>query len=129
MTALAIDWRDQRSVPPPLDMWAEARAAVPQAEDFTARHQRGTVTLPWTINPVPGERQGDVLPAWVCCDPACGGVELDEWSLDREHGCCDPHRTGQQAVRGWHRVGLGRAGFRGFTHGPYAPYWAPDGAP
>jgi len=125
-----LTWWDQDDAPRPLDMWAHVRAIVPDIDDHTARHRRGTVTLPWEINPEPGERLGDVVPAWVCCDPACAGVELDEVSLEREHFCCDPHTfVGQRTfIRGRHRADVGRVDATGYEHGPYTPYWRPDGA-
>lgn len=113
--------------PEPLDTWAAVRAQIPDTDDHAARHRRGVVRLPYEINPEPGERAGDLAEAWVCCDPACAGVELNQWDLDRNHGCCDRQMfVGQRSfVRGRHRVGLGRVHFHGYYHGPYTAYWEP----
>lgn len=111
--------------PAPLDMWADARAQAPDTDDHQARHRRGVVRLPYDL----GEhgQAGQLVDAWVCCDPACGGVELGEHVLDINHGCCDVHRfVGQGALqRGHHRVGLGTVHFTGHHHGPHTPYWQP----
>jgi len=47
-------------------------------------HQRGWVRLPWDI--ASGDKAGDILPAYVCC--RCGGVELGQFPLENNHGCC-----------------------------------------
>src|SRR5687768_11072396 len=76
--------------PAPLDIWAEVRVQAPDTDDHAARHQRGVVRLPWDLGP--DALAGALVPAWVCCDPACGGVELGEAVLEINHGCCTPRR-------------------------------------
>lgn len=98
-----------------LDLWATARAQAPDVDDHAARHQRGVVRLPYDLG-YPGHHTGDLRPAWVCCDPACAGVELGEYVLDLNHGCCDPAG----------HVGLGRVNHPGYYHGPYTAHWLPS---
>ena len=113
----------------PLDLWAAARTQAPDVDDHTARHRRGLVRLPYDLGEHSGGFAGQLVEAWVCCDPVCGGVELGAAVLDINHGCCElPRFVGQRAAgRGLHRVGHGRVGFRGFYHGPLTPYWQPEG--
>jgi hypothetical protein len=119
--------------PPPatdLDLWWHAlRIAAPDTDDFTARHRRGHVVLPWDLGEAGAP--GQPVPAWVCCDPACGGVELGESVLEINHSCCTPLRCRCDACVGaWrparrHMAGLGRAHFTGWHHGPYTAFWEP----
>ena len=101
----------------PLDVWAALRAATAPdlIDDYVSHHRCGYVVLPYEINPDPGEREGDIVEAWVCCDPACAGVELDPWSLERNHMCCHEHTVTQRKCKA-------RAGR---YHGPFTTYWQP----
>lgn len=101
---------------------------APDTDDHAARHQRGMVRLPYDLGEHSGGHAGDLVPAWVCCDPLCGGVELGEHVLDINHGCCDLARfRGQRAFeRGRHRAGLGRIHFTGRHHGPFTEHWLPE---
>jgi hypothetical protein len=47
-------------------------------------HQRGYVRMPYTT--AGGTKVGTVVPAWVCC--RCGGVEVGQFPLGINHGCC-----------------------------------------
>lgn len=113
--------------------WAAQRITVPDTTDWTARHRRGAVRLPWTIGE---QREGDLVPAWVCCDPACGGVELGDATLQLNHACCGvclcnglPTFKGAPAERrGMCRAGFGTLHYRGWFHGPFTPFWEPGGA-
>ena len=99
--------------------WAAQRIAAPDTDDHTDRHQRGVVRLPWTLEPHPA---GTLRPAWVCCDPACGGVELGEFVLNLNHGCCKP-----SYVNGPWFVSRSCRSRGGFHHGPYTAWWEPAG--
>lgn len=101
---------------------------APDVDDHTARHQRGAILLPYRVHDADA---GDLVAAWVCCDPACGGVEGGPHVLDINHGCCDLPRLGTQRapVRGRHRVGLGTVHFTGRHHGPLTQHWLPDASP
>lgn len=119
--------------PPPSpdrDLWWQAqRITVPDTGDWTARHRRGVVRLPWDL----GDRvAGQLVDAWVCCDPACGGVELNAAVLDLNHLCCDRipccPKHPEPRWRAEHHVGLGTVGFTGSYHGWFTPYWEPGGA-
>lgn len=107
---------------PPLDVWAGHRLPAPNTADFDQRHQRGVVRLPWEINPDPGERKGDLVPAWICC--GCGGVEIDEWSLEHAHSCCS--RLYPRTAKRPHRPDGRCMHPDGGTPGRYAPYWIPS---
>lgn len=118
--------------PPPGDLWRDAlRIAVPDVDDFDARHCRGVVRLPHDVSDA---RAGQLVDAWVCCDPGCGGVELTEAVLQLNHGCCGvasyrgvPVCLGDEPEqRGRHRVGLGTLHYRGWHHGPFTAYWEPE---
>jgi len=118
--------------PPPAperDLWWEAlRIAAPDTDDHAARHRRGKVRLPYDLGP--DEPAGMLVDAWVCCDPACGGVELGEYVLEINHGCCVPVRCcAEHAARGRHSRGRRHRTGRGVTyyHGPFTPFWEPDG--
>lgn len=108
-------WFDPPS--PPMDTWAAVRADTrPEVvDDFISHHRRGVVVLPYEINPDPGEREGDVVEAWVCCDPACAGVELSPHTLDLNHHCCHPMTAVQRKCKAR----------EGYYHGPYTAYWQP----
>lgn len=58
-----------------------------------AEHQHGWVVLPYTTAAL--GTLGDVVPAWVCC--RCGGVELNSFGLENNHGCCR-HWMGRNGV-------------------------------
>lgn len=113
--------------------WAAQRITVPDTTDWTARHRRGSVRLPWAIGDEPA---GTAVAAWVCCDPACGGVELGDHVLQLNHACCGANLcaglpTFQGALpelRGIHR-GAGTSHGRGWYHGPFTAWWEPAGAP
>ena len=118
--------------PPPApdrDLWWHAqRIAAPDGADFTARHRRGHVVLPYDLGEHSGGFAGDRVEAWVCCDPQCGGVELGEAALETNHCCCPSPRYA--ASTGWaprrrHMVGRGRLRFAGFYHGPFTDWWEP----
>jgi len=122
--------------PPPApvrDLWWHARRiAVPDTTDWTARHQRGVIRLPYAID---ADRPAGVLvPAWVCCDPACGGVEIGECVLQLNHACCGvelhcgmpTRKDGRAEQLGLHRVGLGHVWFEGYYHGPFTAWWEPS---
>ena len=104
---------------------------APDVDDHTARHQRGAVRLHIDLGE-DGRRIDDLVPAWVCCDPMCGGVELSEAVLDINHGCCEKrcccpdHRETAPLRRGRHTVGLGRRNFTGHHHGPFTEHWLPS---
>jgi hypothetical protein len=102
----------------PLDVWAAARADThPEVvDDFVSHHRRGYVVLPYEINPDPGERKGDVVEAWVCCDPSCAGVELNVYDLDRNHHCCHEMTAVQRKCKA----------LQGSYHGHFTAYWQPD---
>lgn len=108
--------------PPQRDLWWEAlRIAAPDTGDHTARHRRGAVRLPWDLGD--DGHAGQLIEAWVCCDPACGGVELGEHTLNLNHHCCDLYEPDPADRR--HTVGLGWLHFRGWFHGPYTAWWEP----
>jgi hypothetical protein len=125
VTAVASWWN-----PPPAperDLWWHAlRIAAPDTDDFTARHRRGFVRLPWDL----GEAGaiGQLVEAWVCCDTGCGGVELGQTVLEINHSCCTPLRCTCTACAGaWSPARRHMAcGMR--HHGPYTAFWQPDGA-
>lgn len=128
-TAVHTAWN-----PPPTperDLWWHAqRIAAPDTTDPVERHRRGVVRLPYDLNDEPA---GTLVPAWVCCDPACGGVELSQIVLEQNHGCCVPPRCCPPCDAAWtpprrHMVGLGRVYFRGWFHGPFTAWWEPGGA-
>lgn len=131
MTAAVASWWN----PPPAperDLWWHAlRIAAPDTDDdFEVRHRRGAVRLPWDL----GEAgvAGQLVDAWVCCDPLCGGVELGQTVLEINHSCCTPLRCACTACAGaWkparrHMAGLGRRNFDGYHHGPYTAFWEPS---
>lgn len=129
MTATA--WNAWNPPPAPeRDLWWHAqRITVPDTDDHTARHQRGSVRLPYDLNADFGHVAGALVPAWVCCDPACGGVELGEHVLNINHGCCDVIRCGchpKPTWRGQHRTGLGGPHFTGYHDGPFTAWWEPS---
>lgn len=101
----------------PLDVWAAARADTrpDMVDDFLTHHRRGYVRLPYEINPDPGEREGDLVEAWVCCDPACAGVELNIYDLDRNHCCCHMDTAVQRKCKAP----------AGYYNGEYTAYWQP----
>lgn len=107
--------------------WAAQRIAAPDTADYAARHRRGFVRLPYDLGPNSGGMVGDLVEAWVCCDPACGGVELGEYVLEMNHDCCPPLGIGRRPSRG--RVPTrGCRARRGFYHGPFTAWWEPGGA-
>jgi hypothetical protein len=128
-----VAWIHRNPAPPApqRDLWWHAqRIAVPDTGDWTARHQRGVVRLPYDV----GQPAGTLVPAWVCCDPGCGGVELGWSVLELNHGCCGFTLRGNPVLnggrperRGVHRTGLGTVHFRGFHHGPFTAWWEPGG--
>ncbi|AGL19518.1 hypothetical protein [Actinoplanes sp. N902-109] len=103
---------------PILDVWASTRIQAPHADDFEARHRRGRVRLPYDLGQHSGGYAGQLVDAWVCCDPGCGGVELGPVQLERNHFCCHRNTTPQ-------RTCMARDGH---YYGPFTPYWQPDGA-
>jgi hypothetical protein len=113
--------------PPPApdrDLWWQAlRIAAPDAGDHTARHRRGRVRLPWELGERSGGSAGQVVEAWVCCDPQCGGVELDPGWLAIQHGCCDPYGPELSDRR---HTSWGALWHVGWYHGPYTAWWEPD---
>jgi len=112
--------------PAPLDLWADAATRGDPRATFTARHQRGLIRLPYTFGDEPGKRAGDLAPAWVCCDPACSGVELTADGLDLNHRCCErwPCCAEHPATRqGRHMAGYGLRWFAGYYHGPFTEHW------
>lgn len=121
MTGVATAWD-----PPPApnrDLWWHAlRIAAPEG-DFTTRHRRGGVRLPYECGP--DEPAGALVEAWVCCDPACGGVEMGAHVLGLNHHCCDEFDPDPHADR-QHTVGLGFLHFTGFYHGPFTAWWEPN---
>lgn len=123
----AATWFDPPPEPERDLWWAAQRIAVPDTDDHTARHRRGVVRLPYDVNDDFGYVEGALVEAWVCCDPACGGVELNWAGLDTNHGCCTlPWLLNQRsAYRGQHRAGLGRIHFTGYYHGEYTAWWEP----
>lgn len=102
---------------------------APDTDDHTARHQRGAIRMPWASGP--DTLAGDLVAAWVCCDPACGGVEGGRHVLDLNHGCCDVVRVrgDRVRVRGRHRAGLGTVHGTGRYHGPLTAHWLPNASP
>ena len=109
--------------------WAAQRIAAPDTDDHTARHRRGVVRLPWTLDADLGQFAGTLVEAWVCCDPACGGVELGESVLELNHNCCTSPRYNSNHLRSHpqrkHVAGWGRINASGFHHGPYTAHWEP----
>lgn len=106
---------------PERDLWWEATLrAAPDVSDFTERHRRGVVRLPWTVT---AGNAGAAVEAWVCCDPACGGVELNDHRLSLNHGCCYQWAPDDGDRR--HAVGLGALWFHGYYHGPFTAWWEP----
>jgi len=105
--------------------WAAQRIAAPETGDHTARHRRGIVRLPYDLGEHSGGHAGDLVEAWVCCDPACGGVELGQHVLQLNHHCCD--LAGPDPADRQHTVGLGWLHFTGFHHGPFTAWWEPTG--
>jgi hypothetical protein len=113
-------------VVPQRDLWWQAqRIAVPDSADLEVRHRRGVVRLPYELGP--DEPAGHLVAAWVCCDPACGGVSLNWAGLDRDHGCCDTPRLKDSVFRavGEHRADWGRVGRLGYFHGDFTDFWEP----
>jgi hypothetical protein len=94
------------------------RSQAPDTDDHTARHQRGFVRLASDLGEHSGGFAGDLVPAWVCCDPACGGVELNEHVLAINHLCC--HRNTATQRRCKSRTGR--------YHGPFTARWEPQQA-
>lgn len=103
---------------PVLDLWAPLRTQAPDADDYTARHRRGTVRMPFADSM---SREGDLVAAWVCCDPACGGVALSADLLRQAHDCC------AGGDRGRHHAGSWWVHFRLPYHGEFTALWQPDG--
>ena len=123
--------------PAPLDVWASQRCTAPATDDFVRRHRRGVIRMPFDLQDAhEPKRAGDLVTAWVCCDPACGGVELSEHGLQREHRCCVPVRTCADCTMRQccprhpparrHMAGTGHTWFTGFVHGMFTPFWEPD---
>jgi hypothetical protein len=126
VTAAAVHTAGNPPPAPDRDLWWHAqRIAAPDVADYTERHRRGVVRLPWDVGPE--RRAGQLVAAWVCCDPACGGVELGEYVLELNHDCCDQYGRWRALPQGQHLTGLGRIHFRGFYHGPFTAFWEPDG--
>lgn len=91
-----------------------------------AEHQRGWVRLPYTTAGLGAI--GDIVPAWVCC--RCGGVELNTYQLDVNHGCCTCWlgRSGtcvSQSLRARHR----QAGIASEPYAPFDAHWLPERPP
>jgi hypothetical protein len=113
--------------PPPApdrDLWWHAlRIAAPEG-DYTVRHRRGAVQLPYDLHPDIGYTAGALVEAWVCCDPVCGGVELDAGWLAVQHACCDPYgpEPGDRRHTSWGAVWK----VSGWYHGPYTAWWEPE---
>lgn len=110
--------------------WAAQRIAAPDVEDFDQRHQRGLIRLPYDINM---GAAGDLVNAWVCCDPACGGVAVNAGGLVRDHACCNESWSLASALAArvpqrMHKAGLGTVHFTGYHHGPFTAWWEPGGA-
>lgn len=120
MTAVAAPERDL--------WWAAQRIAAPDTSDFEARHRRGVVRLPYDLGPRSGGMAGDVVTAWVCCDPACGGVELNRDTLQLNHGCCGHASCAchPAAPQRRHTAGLGTVHFAGSYLGPFTDWWEPS---
>lgn len=118
MIDLDLDMLPRDAPPiPDRDLWWDAvRRNAPEG-DFTTRHRRGTTLVP------NGASESYIwrAEAYVCCDPACGGVELGEHTLWINHGCCNPFGATYRR----HMVGLGRVGFTGYYHGPFTAWWEP----
>lgn len=111
---------------PERDLWWHAqRIAAPDTTDYTARHRRGLVRLPYDLHP--DHRAGQLVTAWVCCDPGCGGVELGEFVLELNHDCCGQYGYWRALPQQRHLTGFGRLNFTGWHHGPFTPFWEPDG--
>jgi hypothetical protein len=114
--------------PPPAperDLWWHALRISAPGGDYTTRHRRGLVRLPYELNA--DNLAGQLVEAWVCCDPACGGVELGKWILNQNHGCCWEGFKHRVRPQGRHLACYGMAHFRGFHHGPFTAFWEPDG--
>lgn len=119
--------------PPPAperDLWWQAqRIAAPDTTDLTARHQRGIVRLPYAIA---FHDAGELVGAWVCCDPLCGGVELNQGLLETNHACCIPARCCTDCAATCkplrrHMADHGTMRRKGYHHGPFTAWWEPDG--
>lgn len=114
--------------PPPApdrDLWWHAqRIAAPDVDDHTTRHRRGVVRLPYDVV---GGAAGNLVEAWVCCDPACGGVELGEHVLEINHSCCVYRSLRPYRPLRRHMAGRDRIGWPGYYHGPFTAFWEPGG--
>ncbi|GLY08330.1 hypothetical protein [Actinoplanes sp. NBRC 101535] len=111
-------------------LWELARTTAPDVGDFVTRHRRGRVLLPYTAHIGPA---GAPVDAWVCCDPVCGGVEVSEYLLELDHGCCPPtyfqpgwYVESRMAQARRHMAGFGTVHFRGYSHGPLTAWWEPE---
>ncbi|MBM0275115.1 hypothetical protein [Micromonospora tarensis] len=78
-----------------LDVLVAARAVGTRHTLALAEHQRGWISLPRPLADF--TPTGTVIPAWVCC--ICGGVEINSYKVERNHGCCDPHTVNMPCER------------------------------
>lgn len=127
MSAAVASWWNPPPAPERDLWWAAQRIAAPDTDDFTTRHRRGAVRLPWDLGAAGAD--GQLVEAWVCCDPVCGGVELGQAVLEINHSCCTPLRCGRgSATRPArrHMQGVDSVGFTGYHHGPYTAFWEPS---
>lgn len=129
MTAAAGTYRNPPPDPDRDLWWAALRIAAPDTGNLTARHQRGAIRLPY---PIAFHDAGELVAAWVCCDPACGGVELNQGLLETNHACCVPARCCADCGAAWrplrrHMADYGTVRATGFHHGPFTAFWEPGG--
>jgi hypothetical protein len=72
-----------------LDVLVGARIIGVRHTLTSEQHQRGWITLPRPLADF--TPTGTVIPAWLCC--ICGGVEINSYQVEWEHGCCEPRRV------------------------------------
>lgn len=97
---------------------------APATDDYVLRHQRGAIRMPWASGPA--TVAGELVEAWVCCDPACGGVEGSRHILELNHACCPPPGWPYPRQSGRHYADFGTVHATGRYHGPLTEHWLPD---